>query len=1154
MRGRHAIGPLLLALTCVAINAMGFCPGAAAAAVQAPWWRLASSSAPSILKPGDKEDVVFAAVSNLGDAPADGSTSPITITDRLPAGLTATSIHLISSSERQEGTCEPAPVLHCTFTQEVQPYVRLEARITVEVASDLPAQEMDNEIEVQGGGAPTTSSTGPLKVADEPTRFGVQAVELAPEGETGAPDPIAGSHPFQLTTTLDFNQTLEPGDGTEPNAPALVKNLHFDLPPGLIGNPQATPQCSNVDFSTLLGQGTNLCPGDTAVGAAVVTINEPADTGYISVTVPLFNLAPAPGEPARFGFEALNVPVVLDTAVMTGGDYSVQVNVSNATSVAQVLGSQISFWGEPGDVRHDQARGWGCIDGGREAVEGERCETPSPRPTVPLLRLPTSCEGPLTATLTGDSWSGETLEGSAGIPALSDCGDLHFGPSIGVDTEQHTSSTPSGFRIDVKVPQPGLLEGDGPPESDVRDTTVTLPEGVEMSPSAANGLQACTEQQAGLLGVNPQTQVDEFTSAAVSCPEASKLGLVRIRTPLLAHELQGALYLATPAPSGEGGKNPFDSLAAVYLVAEEPTSRVLVKLAGEVALDEGNLQATTTFRDTPQVPFEELEIELFGGPRAALTTPPLCGEYHLSGSMTPWSGTGPVGISTAPGELSIGAGPGGASCPGGQLPFAPSFLAQSTSLQAGGFTGFTMSIGRPDGEQAIGAVSVHLPPGVAALLSSVTPCPEPQASQGTCGPASLIGYTTVSAGLGPEPVTPPEGEVFITGRYGNAPYGLSIVAPAVAGPFDLGNVIVRSAINVDPNNASVTITSDPIPTELRGIPLQLGQINVIIDRPGFEFNPTSCNPTSITGLLSGAGGASEPVSSPFQVAGCPALPFAPKLTASVGGHASKADGTGFDVRIQSSGLGQANIARVDLQLPTSLPTRQPTLNKACRDTVFDVSPAQCSPESIIGGATIHTPVLAGPLSGPAYLVSHGGAEFPDVEFVLQGEGITLVLDGKTDIEHGITYSRFETAPDAPFTSFEAQLPAGPHSILSAYAPGTSHLDLCAARLEMPTEITSQSAVTIRQTTSITATGCPPPAPAHRASRAQLLAKALAACRARYRHSRSRRASCEAQARRRYAPPAHPKTGKAARGSHGESSLIAALGRLHLRASRPPSAR
>ena len=302
-----------------------------------------------------------------------------------------------------------------------------------------------------------------------------------------------------------------------------------------------------------------------------------------------------------------------------------------------------------------------------------------------------------------------------------------------------------------------------------------------------------------------------------------------------------------------------------------------------------------------------------------------------------------------------------------------------------------------------------------------------------------------------------------------------------------------------------------------------------VDRPGFQFNPTNCNPMSVAGTISGSEGASAPVSSPFQVTNCAALPFSPKLTATAGGRGSKADGTSLDVKVESGGVGpggvaQAGIAKVDLQLPLALSSRLPTLQKACVEAVFNADPASCDEGSVIGEATIHTPVLTSPLTGPAYLVSHGGAEFPDVEFVLQGEGITLVLDGKTAIKHGITYSKFESAPDAPFTIFETELPAGPHGVLAPNVPEKEDFSLCKASLAMPTEITGQNGAVINQTTNIAVTGCGGVLPSKTAkpTRAQLLAKALKVCR-KDKHKRKRLA-CEKQAHKRYAPkkPAHKK--------------------------------
>ncbi len=549
-------------------------------------------------------------------------------------------------------------------------------------------------------------------------------------------------------------------------------------------------------------------------------------------------------------------------------------------------------------------------------------------------------------------------------------------------------------------------------------------------------------------------------------------------------------------------------------------SGVLVKLAGKGELSEGSLRVATTFTNAPQVPFEDLKLELFGGARGSVSTPARCGAYGTQASFTPWSGTGTVNLSSAAEEFEIRSGAYGGGCPAGSLAFSPGFSAESTSAQAGAFTGFQLELARPDGDQALSSVSMHLPPGVAALLSSVRLCEEPQAARDECSPESQVGEATAVAGLGPEPYVESGGKVYITGAYGGAPFGLEIVSPAVAGPFNLGTVTVRSKLYIDPENASVTIVSDALPTQLRGIPLQLKRVLVDVNRQGFQFNPTNCSPMSIKGTVSGAEGASAEVSSPFGVTGCPSLPFAPKLSAVAGGRGSKANGTSLAVTVTSGGVGpsgvaQAGIAKVDLALPVALSSRLSTLQKACTEATFNANPASCNEDSVIGNATIHTPVLSNPLSGPAYLVSHGGAAFPDVEFVLQGEGITLLLDGKTDIKAGVTYSRFESAPDAPFTVFETVLPAGPHGVLTPNVPEREEYSLCKASLQMPTEITGQNGAVINQTTNIAVTGCGgvKDSKAVKLTRAQLLAKALKACK-RYK-KKARRATCEKHARKRY---------------------------------------
>jgi hypothetical protein len=378
-------------------------------------------------------------------------------------------------------------------------------------------------------------------------------------------------------------------------------------------------------------------------------------------------------------------------------------------------------------------------------------------------------------------------------------------------------------------------------------------------------------------------------------------------------------------------------------------------------------------------------------------------------------------------------------------------------------------LSRHDGEQDLSGVGVTMPPGLLGMLSHVEPCPEPQAAQGTCSPQSQIGHTQVAAGAGSHPFWV-SGNVFLTGPYKGSPFGLSIVVPAVAGPFNLGNVIVRAAIHVDPRTSALSVTSDPLPQIVDGVPLRIQTVNVTIDRPNFMFNPTNCSQQAVTGAIagalpSGAPGVTASVSTPFAVAGCKNLPFHPQFAVLTHASTSKANGAYLHVKV-TSGPGQANIGKVKVDLPKQLPSRLSTLQKACVAGVFDANPANCPAGSVVGTATAVTPVLKNALAGPAYLVSHGGAEFPDLEIVLQGEGVSLVLDGQTDIKHGVTISSFNSVPDAPITTFDLVLPQGPHSALGAVA------NLCSGALRMPTAITGQNGAVLKQTTKIAVAGCP----------------------------------------------------------------------------------
>lgn len=999
----------------------------------------------SITEPseGRSDGEIVVNASNLGEADVHGENTPITITDKLPPGLTAikTEAFLSGGLNPQRVKCVQ-PVGPCTWDGTVAPYNGIEMVISIHTGTGAKSGEV-NEATVSGGGVLGSTLRQPVSVSAAPAAFGVQKYELKPEEAGGAPDTQAGSHPFQLTTTVSLNQ--------EPNplkAPALVKDLNFQLPPGLIGNPTPFSQCSDVDFTNGFSEGG--CATNTVVGVAAVKVAFNVFGATVDTfVVPVFNLKPSVGEPARFGFWIQGVNVFLDTAVRTGGDYGVTVSVKNISQEAILLASQVTFWGVPGDPRHDSARGWDCIN------DGSPCAPLGEVSPPPFLILPTSCTGPLQSSVQSDSWAQKGFFGSnptsEPMEALDGCNRLPFGPSIVVAPDGQQGSTPTGLTVGIHVPQDLIVDRAALAESNVKSTTVALPAGVVLNPAAADGLQACSEAQVAL----------EVHSAPV-CPEASKVGTVSIKSPLLPDALTGSVYLAAQ------NENPFGSLIALYLVAQDPVSGTLVKVAGEVKPDPVTGQLVSTFDNTPQLPFEDLELHFFGGDRAPLATPALCGTYTTSASIEPWSENPP---STPSSSFQIISGPNGSSC-SSPLPFAPSLTGGTTNIQAGGFSPFTMTMSREDGQQSLKSIQLHMPPGLLGTLSSVRLCGEPQADAGTCGSESLIGHTIVSVGLGGDPYSVTGGEVFITGPYEGAPYGLSIVNPAKAGPFDLGKVIVRARIEVDPHTAALTVTTDSnglyaIPQILDGIPLEIKHVNVTIDREKFTFNPTNCGKLQITGSLGSDQGATSSLAIPFQVTNCATLAFKPKFAVSTSGKTSRANGASLHVKLTyPSGPYDANIARVKVDLPKQLPSRLTTLQKACPARTFEVNPAACPVASIVGHAVAKTPVLPVPLSGPAYFVSHGGEAFPSLIIVLQGYGTSIQLVGTTFINKaGITSSTFKAVPDVPVGTFELTLPQGKDSALAANG------NLCASRLTMPTVFTAQNGVSIHQTTHIAVTGC-----------------------------------------------------------------------------------
>ncbi len=1073
--GRYSVCRRSLIVLAALMSLFGWV-GVSPAFGETPFWAINQTVAPRYIPPGG-EGVLVVAATNLGDKPAEGQSVPIDINVALPPGLTATSAEA-STAVYGAGEClEPSL---CTFAGSLPPYEPLHMLIHVKDVSDVAASLFD-EVTVSGGAARIATVREPITISSAPVKFGVEAVELQAFNEDGSLDTQAGSHPFELTTMLGLNEEYSVNrESSEPIAHvagALAKDLHFLLPAGLVGNPQVVPQCSEEKFTTYVYQSyAPDCPENTVIGVASVTFsgyaNEPNE---ITFTVPVYNLVPSAGEPARFAFAPVGVDVYLDTSVRTGRDYGVTVSVHNISQAFGFVASQVTFWGDPGDPLHNSSRGPNCLlDGVFGTTAFHPCESPAGAGLTPFLTLPTSCEGPLSASVQADSWEepSKILEGSYTLHdnaheavGMSGCNQLPFEPSISLAPDGQAGSTPTGLTVGIHVPQQAALNPTGLSEADVKDTTVTLPEGVALNAAAADGLLACSAEQVGFEGREAGSGRLSFSPGPASCPEDSKIGTVTINTPLLPNQLEGAVYLASQ------DANPFGSLVAMYLIAEDPVSGTRIKLAGEVKLDEHTGQVVSTFLDTPQLPFEDLHLHFFGTARAPLSTPALCGGYVTHAAFGPWSGT-PAAEPTS--EFQVTSGPNGGPCTS-TLPFSPSLTAGTTSIQAGGFSPFTMTVTREDGQQNIKGIDLHMPNGLSGLLTGVELCGEAQADAGTCGSNSLIGETTVSVGLGGDPYSVRGGRVYITGPYEGAPFGISVVVPAKAGPYDLGQVVVRGTIRVDPISSALTVTTNTtgpysIPHILDGIPLEIKHVNFVTTRPGFTFNPTNCDPLKVAGSVSSVEGSSSPVAVPFQVTNCAALGFKPRFLVSTSGKTSRRNGASLTLKVvrpSGPGSGQANFAKVKIDLPKLLPTRLTTLQKACTAAQFNANPAGCPSASIVGHVKVVTPLLPVPLEGPAYFVSHGGEEFPNLIFVLQGYGLTLDVVSATFIGKGITSGTLKAVPDAPFTSFELTLPQGPDSALAANG------NLCSVKhgLHMPTAFTAQNGIVIHQSTPIAVTGC-----------------------------------------------------------------------------------
>jgi hypothetical protein len=858
--------------------------------------------------------------------------------------------------------------------------------------------------------------------------FGLKSFGAVAENFDDTTDFQAGSRPHEWTLSFEMNQD---GEGVQAKPEGTLRELIVDLPAGMVGNPTAVPRCPAADFE---GQNPR-CSGNTQIGTVRIRLTEFENT----VRLPVYNLTPPNGVPASVGFSIINYNSFQEASLRSEGDYGITVSDITIPTSVEIQSVTETIWGVPADPSHDPQRF--CIVNG---IGSEGCA--SDLPPTPFFTMPTSCGEPLETTIHVDSLenpgvleSKTVLSEEGGEPAgLSGCNQLEFKPTIASQPTTNLADSPSG--LDFTLHQPQNEDPEGLSTAHLKDTTVTLPEGMTLNPSAAAGLDVCTEAQIGLIGTGfAAPNPIHFSKAPQSCPDASKVGTLEVKTPLVKEKLrEGAVYLAKPYA------NPFGSFLAIYLAIEDEHTGTVAKLAGKVTPDPNTGQLTTTFTNSPQLPLEDVELHFFGGPRAALKTPLTCGAHTTTSTLVPWST--PEGETVHPSDTfqtSVAAGGSGA-CPTSEAgaPNKPTFSAGTLAPHAGAYSPFVLKIVRGDGSQRLKAIDTTLPKGLTGKLAGVPYCPEAAIAQAkareapnqgaveqaspSCPAASEVGAVTVGAGAG---ITPyyATGHAYLAGPYKGAPLSLAVITPAVAGPFDLGAVVVRTALYVDPETAQIHAVSDPLPQIIQGVPLNVRSIAINLARPSFSLNPTSCDPMQVLGSATAALGASAALSNPFQVGGCKALKFAPKLALSLKGGTKRGSHPALKAVVTyPKSTGYANIASAQVTLPHGEFIDQSHFKTICTRVQFQAH--SCPKGSIYGRARAFTPLLDKPLSGPVYLRS-SSHELPDLVVSLSGQ-VNVVVAGRVDTgKGGGLRNTFEATPDAPVSKFVLEMQGAKKGLL-----------------------------------------------------------------------------------------------------------------------------
>jgi hypothetical protein len=853
----------------------------------------------------------------------------------------------------------------------------------------------------------------------------------------------AGAHPDVTTAfAIDHDAGLHTIGGTP-------RDVAVALPKGLVGAANATPTCPMALVATVPPNAgdPDPCPRDTAVGEVLATLYLPPLAIPLVQRVLLYNVTPDDDEPAAFGFFAL-YPVRIDTKVRSDGDYGITATAAGLTEAATLLSSTITLWGVPADHNGPgpKSTNTGVSYGGRGG--GVRRA---------LLTNPTECStSPLTSSLAIDPWQAQGVFSTTttDLPQITGCERLAFAPAIDVRPDSRTAGAPTGLSVDLTVPQ--NADPDGLATANVKDVSVKLPEGMSVSPSSADGLGGCSDAQIGLHALG-----------AATCPDSSKIGTVELSTPALDDPLEGEVFLGTQKSSDPQSGDMFRMFLQVA------GSGVRAKLPGKVKADPVTGQLTATFSDNPQLPFDSVKLRLKGGARAPLVNPPTCGTKTTQAILVSWANPTPVRSDSS---FVIDQG-----CEQADR-FEPVLDAGLVTPLAGGSSPLTLTLSRPSGQQDFAGLSVALPEGLLARIGSVPQCPEAQAAAGTCDAASQIGKVTIASGAGPNPLSVPQAgkaptAVYLAGPYKGAPFSLSIVVPAQAGPFDLGTVVVRAALYVDPIDAHATVISDPLPTILAGVPLDVQKINVTVDRPGFMIAPTNCTPTSITTTVTSSQNTIAAPSSPFQIDRCTNLDLKPKLAITLTGKGQTTDSKhpGVSATLTQT-AGQANLKKVRVVLPLSLALDPDNAQALCEFTDGSKVEPTCPAASIVGTATARTPILDQPLTGPVYFVKNiridakSGRQIrtlPKLVIPLTGEnGLRLTLTGTSAVEDDQLVTTFDAIPDAPVSDFALNIDGGSHGILTV-----SGADVCKATQIATQQIQGQNGKTANANITIQTPAC-----------------------------------------------------------------------------------